>query len=190
MKSWRFGIMGGLVSLALSGCEDPGEIVPAAPPGAAVPRESPDTETPVAQGEMAAPVLPSGSEAMKVVEYTPALPTPKGQTKTTAHGVKYETIREGTGPELKPGQAARVQYEGKLENGKVFDTTYRNGQPRVLTIDAATLIKGWAEALPGMKVGEIRKLVVPPEQAYGAQGTAIIPPNSTLYFEVELVDIL
>jgi FKBP-type peptidyl-prolyl cis-trans isomerase FkpA len=184
-------MLGGFVSVALLGCEDPGPIVPVTPPGAVLPRENPDTETPVAKGEMAAPVSATAAADSASADYTPATPTAKGETKTTAHGVKYETIREGTGAELKLGQTARFQYVGTLDDGTVFDTTRKTGQPVSYVVAANKLIEGWVEALPGMKVGEIRKLTVPPEQGYGARGHgADIPPNATLHFEVELIDIL
>jgi FKBP-type peptidyl-prolyl cis-trans isomerase FkpA len=191
MSAWRLGMPACLVALALSGCEDPGEIVPVAPPGAVIPRQSPDTEPFAAQGEMVAPLTPPKKDAAKPEDYTPAPPTAKGETKTTAHGVKYETLREGSGPELIPGQTARVHYVGTLENGKEFYSSRKSSEPEAFNIKAGTLIKGWVEALPGMKVGEVRKLTIPPDQAYGERGKPPeIPPNATLTFEIELVDIL
>jgi FKBP-type peptidyl-prolyl cis-trans isomerase FkpA len=139
---------------------------------------------------MAAPSSAGETAPVKAVEYTPALPTAKGETKTTAHGVKYETLKEGTGPEFKPGQSGKFLYEGKLENGTVFDAT-ESKQPRIFAVGAGKMTQGWEEAIPGMKAGEIRKLTVPPAAAYGASGyPPKIPPNATLIFEVELVDIL
>jgi len=180
------------MGVSLVGCEDPGEIVPTAPPGAIIPRTSPDPDPAQAQGEMAAPAIKSESAPVEAIEYTPAPPTAKGETKTTKHGVKYETLKEGTGPEIKPGQSGRFLYEGKLEDGTVFDSTSPKKQPRIFPIGAGKMTQGWEEAIPGMKVGEIRKLTVPPAAAYGASGQpqAKIPPNATLIFEVELVGIL
>jgi FKBP-type peptidyl-prolyl cis-trans isomerase len=190
MRVWCRGILGGLFGLMLGGCEAPTDIVPVAPPGAVIPRVSPDVEPAAAQGEMAAPLLQSETQAVKPVEYTPAPPTAKGETKTTPGGVKYETLKEGTGPELKPGQPAEFLYMGQLENGKVF-TDRRQGKPEPFTIDA-NMTKGWQEAIPGMKVGEVRKLIVPPKLGYGEPGRPEggIPPNATLIFEVELVRII
>ncbi|MGO9462787.1 MAG: FKBP-type peptidyl-prolyl cis-trans isomerase [Isosphaeraceae bacterium] len=191
MSSWHVKVVGAFLGLAVCGCEEPQDIVPVAPPGAVIPRPSPDSEPASAQGEMAAPGLESQSHALKPGEYTPATPTTKGQTKTTAHGVKYETLQEGAGPEAKPGQSIRVHYVGKLENGEVFDTTRSAGSPRLLTIGDKDQIKVWAEALPGMRVGEVRKMIVPPALGYGPKGRPpVVPPNSTLVFEVELIDIL
>jgi FKBP-type peptidyl-prolyl cis-trans isomerase FkpA len=184
-------LLGQFLILVLIGCEAPTDIVPVTPPGAVIPRTSPDKDPAQAQGEMAAPLLNTESQPKPVekVEYAPAPPTAKGQTKTTAGGVKYETLTEGTGPELKPGQPAQFRYKGMLEGGKVF--TDRTGKPEIMTIDAK-MTKGWQEAIPGMKVGETRKLTVPAGMAYGDRGNAAggIPPNSTLIFEVELVQIV
>src|SRR2546421_368439 len=116
MRVWCRVSVGGLLSLTLSGCEAPTDIVPVTPPGTVIPRESSDPDPPQAQGEMAAPLLKTESQPVEKVEYTPALPTAKGETKTTAGGVTYETIKEGSGPELKPGQAAQFRYKGSLED--------------------------------------------------------------------------
>ena len=111
----------------------------------------------------------------KVVEYTPALPTAKGETKTTPGGVKYETLKEGTGPELKAGQTGPVPLRGQAGGRQDLR---RPLQADRSARDASRLgekIKGWQEALPGMNVGELRKLTVPPELAYGEKGR---PPRS------------
>jgi FKBP-type peptidyl-prolyl cis-trans isomerase len=180
----------GLMGLVLAGCDAPPDIGPIAPPGAEVPRKSPDEEAAQAQGEMAAPAIQKKAPARQVVEYTPAIPTAKGETKTTPGGVKYETLKVGTGPELRAGQTAQFLYVGKLEDGKIFeDRSKRTNRPEMLSLSEKT--KGWREALPGMHVGELRKLTVPPELAYGANGRPPeIPPNATLIYEVELVQIL
>ena len=191
MSSWRVRVVGAFWGLALCGCEEPKDIVPVTPPGAIIPRTSPDSEPAAAQGEMAAPGLGSPSGASKPGDYTPASPTIKGQTKTTPNGVKYETLQEGAGPEAKPGQSVRVHYVGKLESGEVFDTTRSTGAPRLLTIGDKDQIKVWAEALPGMRVGEVRKMIVPPALGYGPKGRPpAVPPQATLVIEVELIDIL
>jgi FKBP-type peptidyl-prolyl cis-trans isomerase len=193
MRLRCLGILAGLAGLVLSliGCEAPTNFVPVTPPGAPLPPKTTDDDPPVAQGEMAAPPLESTAKAaVKAIEYVPAPPTAKGQTKKTAHGVTYETLTEGTGRELKPGQDAEFFYVGKLEDGTVFDDDTRKTNKPVRT-NLGTMIEGWKDALPGMKVGELRKLMIPPEMAYGAKGRQpVIPPNATLIFEVELVRIL
>ena len=105
--------------------------------------------------------------------------------------MKYETLKEGTGDELKPGPVALFHYEGKLENGTIFDSSRHKGEPARFAIGTGRLIKGWEEAMPGMKVGETRKLFVPAAMGYGDQTEGgKIPPNSNLIFEVELVKIV
>ena len=170
------------------GCDSPPDIQPIAPPGAAFARKSPDAEPAQAQGEMATAAQTSTPQATKADEKPPATPTAKGETKTTAGGVKYETLKEGTGPELKSGQAGAFLYEGRLENGTVFDGNMKERLPT--TFSLGQVVKGWQEGLPGMKVGELRKLTIPSEMGYGAVGyPPKIPPNATLIFEVELVSI-
>ena len=117
MKVGRIGIGGGLVGLALCGCEEPPDILPVAPPGAYIPEEYPRCRACSGPGEAAPTANKPTSDQSKVAGMKPAPPTAKGEIKTTAGGVKYETLKEGTGPELKPGQKAVVNYEGKLENG-------------------------------------------------------------------------
>ncbi len=118
----------------------------------------------------------------------PALPTEKGETKTTPSGVKYETLKEGTGDTVKAGQTVTAHYVGTLEDGRKFDSSRDNGKPLERSIGTGALIKGWDEAVPGMKVGEIRKLWVPASAGYGAQGSGLsVPPNANLIFEIEVI---
>jgi FKBP-type peptidyl-prolyl cis-trans isomerase len=190
MKLRHIGWIGGLAGLAFWGCEDPGAIVPTTPPGAVIPKESPDAEPAQAQGEMAAAIAKAPNKAELAARYPLAPATAKGETKTTKGGVQYETIKEGTGPELQPGQKASIHYEGSLGNGTVFDST-KGKQPRIFQIGVDQLIQGWNQAIPGMKAGEKRKLVIPPEMGYGDSGRSpIIPSRATLKFEIELVNIL
>ena len=120
----------GLMGWALVGCDAPPDMMPIAPPGVTVPRKAPEDEPAQAQGEMVAPSLQTTTQPTKVVEYTPAPPTAKGETRTTASGVKYETLKEGTGSELKGGQTGQFTYVGKLEDGKVIDDHAKGGRPR------------------------------------------------------------
>ena len=191
MRIGYIKITSALIGLALCGCEEPPDIQPLSPPGAYIPKVSPDADPSQAQGETA-PVAPTpAAEQTKVISTKPAPPTAKGETKTTDGGVKYETLKEGTGPELKPGQKAEMHYVGKLEDGSVFDSSRTKTPPTpfVVTISSGQVIKGWDEAIPGMKVGEMRKLTIPPAMAYGKLGKGKIPPNATLIFEVELLGI-
>ena len=109
---------------------------------------------------------------------------------TTASGLKYEDLVAGTGASPKAGQNCSVHYTGWLTNGNKFDSSRDRGQPFTFPIGQGAVIKGWDEGVMGMKVGGKRKLMVPPDLAYGAQGfPPVIPPNSELVFEVELLGV-
>jgi FKBP-type peptidyl-prolyl cis-trans isomerase len=197
MKTWRTAIAGGvLVGLGLCGCEEPSGLVEVSPPGAMPIRVNPDADPAQALGEAAPSTVspPAAKEkstdTAKLAAMKTAPATAKGETKTTPGGVKYETLKEGTGPELQPGQNASIHYEGTLESGKTFDSSRRRGAPLKAAIGVMPLIKGWEEGIPGMKVGEVRKLIIPPQLGYGHAGKGPdIPPEATLVFEVELMSI-
>lgn len=110
-------------------------------------------------------------------------------TSNTQNTMKIETTKEGTGIEIKNGQKASMLYTGKLDDGTVFDSTANRGnEPFEFILGAGQVIAGWDEGVLGMKVGEERTLVIPPEKAYGAGGIPpVIPPNATLTFEVTLL---
>lgn len=102
-----------------------------------------------------------------------------------------ETIEEGSGDQaVESGDDIVIHYRGTLEDGTVFDSSYDRGEPFQTQIGVGAVIQGWDEGVIGMKPGEKRKLIIPPDMAYGEQGVGSIPPNSTLIFEVELVEIL
>lgn len=181
-----------LIALTVCGCTEAPDIEPMAPPGAYIPKVSPDADPAQAIGEQVPVANKSASSEKKSQDTKPAPPTAKGQVKTTAGGVKYETVTSGTGPELKSGQTAQFHYVGKLLDGEVFDSSRSKtpSKPLEVAIGTGAMIKGWDEALPGMKVGEVRKLIIPSSLAYGKSGRQPkIPPDSTLVFEVELVNI-
>ena len=106
--------------------------------------------------------------------------------------LKTEDVVVGEGAEAKPGDRVAVDYIGTFtDGGKEFDNSYNKGAPLEFTLGAQQVIPGWDLGVRGMKVGGKRKLVIPPELAYGAQGSVggEIPPNSTIYFTVELVSV-
>jgi hypothetical protein len=105
-------------------------------------------------------------------------------------GLKYRDLKEGDGPEVRPGQEVTAYYTGWLTSGEIFDSSRKRGEPVPfkLTSDPGGVIKGWVDGLPGMKVGGIRKLVIPGDLAYPNGRRPSIPPGATLIFEVEVVD--
>ena len=106
-------------------------------------------------------------------------------------GLIIEDIHVGEGQELIPGDVIRVHYEGTLEDGTKFDSSYDRGEPFELQIGVGQVISGWDVGLEGMKVGGKRKLTIPANLAYGDAGAGdIIPPGATLIFEVELLEIV
>ncbi|MBC1213604.1 FKBP-type peptidyl-prolyl cis-trans isomerase [Trichormus variabilis ARAD] len=111
-------------------------------------------------------------------------------TVTTDSGLKYVEIEEGTGATPKSGQTVVVHYTGTLEDGTKFDSSRDRNRPFSFTIGVGQVIKGWDEGLSTMKVGGRRQLIIPSELGYGARGAGgVIPPYSTLLFDVELLEV-
>jgi len=108
---------------------------------------------------------------------------------TTASGLKIDDLIVGTGQAAKAGDTISVHYTGYLADGTKFDSSLDRNQPYEFVLGQGNVIPGWDQGLVGMKVGGKRKLTIPPELAYGAQGTGPIPPNATLTFEVQLLGI-
>ena len=113
-----------------------------------------------------------------------------GNEVTTPSGLKYTDVVVGSGSQPQPGQTAVVHYTGWLLDGKKFDSSKDRGQPFSFALGRGRVIKGWDEGVASMRVGGTRRLTIPPELGYGAQGAGgVIPPNATLTFEVELLDV-
>lgn len=109
--------------------------------------------------------------------------------ETLPSGVQYRVVRAGSPDGAQPdsNDLVRVNYEGALTDGTVFDSSYQRGVPAAMALDR--LIPAWQEAIPHMRVGDEWTLWVPPAQGYGEQGQGPIPPNSVLVFRIELLDV-
>lgn len=111
------------------------------------------------------------------------------KTVTTASGLKYVDVKLGSGASPVKGKQVKVHYTGTLENGKQFDSSVGK-QPFSFLIGVGQVIPGWDEGVMGMKVGGKRKLIIPSKLGYGERGAGgVIPPNATLLFDVELLDV-
>lgn len=113
--------------------------------------------------------------------------TNKGVTDT---GMRYEIIREGTGPAPKRGDSVTVHYTGWLEDGTKFDSSVDRNHPFTFKLGVGQVIQGWDDGVATMKVGGKTKFFIPSELGYGSRGAGgVIPPNAQLVFEVELLSI-
>ena len=110
---------------------------------------------------------------------------------STETGLRYQDLKSGSGEVATGrGQTVIVHYTGWLEDDTKFDSSRDRNEPFSFPMECGYVIPGWDEGVKGMRVGGIRRLVIPPELAYGAQGAGgVIPPNATLIFEIELLEI-
>ncbi len=110
--------------------------------------------------------------------------------KKTDSGLRYQIIQKGTGEKAEQGKQVSVHYKGQLTDGTVFDSSYQRKQPIDFTIGIGQVIKGWDEGIQLMQVGDKARLVIPSNLAYGSQGAGgVIPPDATLIFDVELMEV-
>ena len=110
---------------------------------------------------------------------------------TTETGLQIEEIKVGDGETAASGQFVSVRYTGWLTDGSKFDSSKDRDEPFEFSLGQRMVIAGWDEGVQGMRVGGVRKLTIPPQLGYGARGAGgVIPPNATLVFEVELLEIL
>jgi peptidylprolyl isomerase len=126
----------------------------------------------LASGEMRSPNLLIGSREI-----------------VTSSGLRYEDITPGSGASPKPGQTVIVHYVGTLLNGNKFDSSRDRNRPFEFEIGEGRVIRGWDEGVMSMKMNGKRKLIIPPHLGYGSRDMGVIPPNSTLVFEVELLGV-
>jgi FKBP-type peptidyl-prolyl cis-trans isomerase len=157
---------------------------PAASPAASSP-------SPVATaGTQAAAPGTCADEAAPVPDSIPGVPpAPAGaSTVKTASGLQYIDVKQGTGPAAQKGQTATVDYTGWLLDGKMFDASKNHGGTFSFPLGGGQVIKGWDEGVASMHVGGQRRLIIPPNLAYGPKGGGgVIPPCATLIFDVSLV---
>ena len=173
-------VVAGVILSALTGCGQKEE------PGASAPADTAGTPG----STMAGPPVKQTGASITAVPDTTVVDGKTVKLNTTSSGLKYYDIKVGTGKEAKNGDKASVQYLGTLLDGSKFDSSYDRNEPFEFSLGKGQVIKGWDEGVVGMKVGGKRRLVVPGDLAYGAQSPSPeIPPNATLVFDVELVDV-
>lgn len=108
----------------------------------------------------------------------------------TNSGLRYKIIQKGSGPKAEKGKTVSVHYEGALDNGQVFDSSYKRNQPIDFTLGIGQVIPGWDEGIGLLQVGDKARFVIPSHLAYGSTGAGgVIPPNATLIFDVELMGV-
>ncbi len=141
-----------------------------------------DLEERVRYLETQEPTLSHGFQVEEIAKLYPA-------AQSTESGLHYIVEKEGEGESPTKGQTVTAHYHGTLLDGKVFDSSVKRGSPFQFPVGMGRVIKGWDEAFLGMKKGEKRKLILPAEIAYGMRGSPpVIPANSILIFDVELID--
>lgn len=180
-----------LLGLMACGAKNDGKIIEADTETATM-----DTATPVDSVVDSATPAPdtvstledSTSVQAQELPMTPQEAKASKEFKSTASGLKYRVLREGTGRTPKPTDMVLVNYEGKLMDGTIFDSSYVRGQP--INFPLNQVIPGWTEGLQLMKEGAEYEFIIPYQLAYGAAGASSIPPKSDLYFRVEFIQIL
>jgi FKBP-type peptidyl-prolyl cis-trans isomerase len=173
-----------LTAFAL-GCQRPqGEAPPA-------PKSDAATSTPArpaapAPEQAAKPAAPAKERA--AVAAARKLGTSADQPAvTTASGLQYIDVKQGSGAAVKSQDMVAVHYTGWLVDGAKFDSSLDRGEPFMFSVGRGMVIKGWDEGLVGMKPGGVRKLIIPPQLGYGETGSGPIPANATLIFEIRLL---
>lgn len=169
------------MALAISSCyRDPQPRRPVPAPPSNTSSNPAPTPTPVP--------TPTPAPSLPISNSVPTQVT--GSPVTTASGLQYWDLITGTGETAVPGKIVKVHYTGWLANGAKFDSSLDRNRPFEFSLGAGRVIKGWDEGVAGMKVGGKRQLRIPSELGYGARGVGgRIPPNATLLFDVELLEI-
>jgi FKBP-type peptidyl-prolyl cis-trans isomerase FkpA len=182
----RAALAGIFLSLAW-GCGPP-DIIPATPPGVELPApEIREEDQSIAQGEGGGQGE-ARPRTTNLVESKPNEPTEEGKYGFAESGLKYITLKPGTGEMAKTGDTVRIHYVGTYD-GKEFQSSRKSGTPETFVLGSTAVLRGWNEGVAGMKAGEVRKLTLPPQLAFGAEGTNVIPPSATVEYEIELLRI-
>lgn len=167
-------------------------IISACGPAQATPAPA-TTTAPTATSVAAAPTAATIEPATTTEATKPAASEESDKEEnviTTASGLKCEILKSGTGPTPQKGEIVKVHYTGTLADGTKFDSSYDRNEPISFPLGTGQVIPGWDEGIALLHVGDKARLVIPPDLAYGASGAGgVIPPNATLTFEVELLDI-
>jgi FKBP-type peptidyl-prolyl cis-trans isomerase len=171
-RALRFAGLVALTGLAVAGCQQTSTTEKSSTTGSAT---------------ASAPSAAAASSANAAATTSGAT---EGQERTLPGGLKVTDIKVGSGPMAESGQSVSVHYTGWLTDGTKFDSSVDRGEPIAFVLGAGKVIRGWDEGLKGMRVGGKRKLTIPSSMAYGEQGyPPVIPPNATLVFDVELMDV-
>lgn len=151
----------------------------------------------IAYGKVGYGPIPPNSTIKVVVNLISAKKVPKvtewnvdsSKFQTTNSGLKYAIVKNGSGSNVKSGDTVTVHYSGFLLDGKKFDSSVERDKPFTFVVDKKQVIKGWDEGVKLLKKGSKAQFIIPPDLAYGARQLGAIPPNSTLVFDVEIIDV-
>ena len=206
-QKFRLGLLGASVVLGAFGCkgEETAAVTPESKkydPPTAVTSQTPPTDTKMAKpetfgmsgakpGEKPAEATTPPAGTTPPAETKPGSPTEnlKAPIKKTASGLQIQDLIEGTGKVAVTGSAVAVHYRGSLDDGTIFDESYKRGEPLTLMLGQGRVIKGWEEGLVGMKEGGKRRLTIPASLGYGDKGQGEIPGGATLHFDCEMMRV-
>ncbi len=133
---------------------------------------------------------PGVEPPLEETTFSPGLEVALERMTHTPSGVYMEDLREGQGEEARRGRRLTVHYQGWFPDGRLFDSTRESGGPVSFTLGRREVIQGWEEGLEGMRVGGLRRLVVPSRMGYGRRGVeGLVPPDAALVFEIELLQV-